>query len=410
MNGSEEEKVHRTIERVARESYGRLVAYLSVHTQDLAGAEDALSDALLKALTAWARDGVPQNPEAWLLTTARHALIDFFRHQRVVLDSEPNLQLLTQHSAETTLETNFPDERLKLLFVCAHPAIDPAVHTPLMLQTVLGLDAARIAGAFLVSPKTMGQRLVRAKTKIRDGGIRFEVPEPHQLPQRLEAVLEAIYAAFGIGWDDMVGTDQRGRNLAEEALWLARALLQLMPGEPEVHGLLALMLHCEGRRPARRGPEGRYIPLSEQDPKQWSLPLIEEAERHLAEAFKHGRSGKFQLEAAIQSVHAERAHTGRTDWAAIALFYEQLLRISPALGTRAGYAAAVAEARGPEAGLAVLDTIDLEEISSFQPYWAVRAHLLQRLGKTSEASDAYDRAIGLAEDPAVRKFLLQKRR
>jgi len=410
VNEIHQEDTHRAIERVARESYGRLVAYLSVHTHDLASAEDALSNALVSALNHWPQDGVPKNPEAWLLTAARHSLIDVIRHQRVILESEPTLKFLTENSTETTLATQFSDERLKLLFVCAHPAIDPAMHTPLMLQTVLGLHAARIAQAFLIAPKTMGQRLFRAKTKIRSGGIPFEIPQERDLPERLDAVLEAIYAAFGIGWDDMVGTDQRGRNLAEEALWLVRALLQLMPGEPEVQGLLALMLHCEGRRPTRRGPDGRYIPLSEQDPKQWSLPLIEEAEHHLAEAFKHGRSGKFQLEAAIQSVHAERAHTGQTDWAAIALFYEQLLRISPALGTRAGYAAAVAEARGPEAGLAVLDTIDLEEISSFQPYWAVRAHLLQRLGKTSEASDAYDRAIGLAEDPAVREFLLQKRR
>jgi RNA polymerase sigma-70 factor (ECF subfamily) len=207
----------------------------------------------------------------------------------------------------------------------------------------------------------------------------------------------------------MVGADQRGRDLADEAIWLARVLLQLMPGEAEVQGLLALMLHCEARRPARRSPDGRYIPLSEQDAKQWSLPLIEEAESHLAEAFKQGRSGRFQLEAAIQSVHAERARTGQTDWAAIAVFYEQLIRISPALGTRAGYAAALAEAKGPSAGLAVLGTIDPEEVSTYQPYWAVRAHLLQRLGKTAEASDAYDRAIGLAEDPAVREFLLQKR-
>src|SRR6516164_2786604 len=405
--GINQEDTHRTIERVARESYGRLVAYLVSHTRDVASAEDAFGNALVSALKHWPRDGVPQNPEAWLLKAARHSLIDAIRHQRVVLESEPTLKFLTEQS-ESTLSTEFPDERLKLLFVCAHPAIDPAMHTPLMLQTILGVDAARIAQAFLIAPKTMGQRLFRAKTKIRSGGIPFEIPQECDLPERLDAVLEAIYAAFGIGWDDMVGADQRGRDLAEEAIWLARVLLQLLPGEAEIQGLLALMLHCEGRRPARRGPEGRYIPLSEQDPKQWSLPLIEEAERHLAEAFKHGRSGKFQLEAAIQSVHAERAHTGRTAWAAIALFYEQLVRISPALGTRAGYAAAVAEARGPEAGLAVLDTIDLEEISSFQPYWAVRAHLLQRLGKTSEASDAYDRAIGLAEDPAVRKFLLQK--
>jgi RNA polymerase sigma-70 factor (ECF subfamily) len=409
MSGRCQESTHRAIERVARESYGRLVAYLSSNTRDVASAEDALSNALVAALTTWPQDGVPQNPEAWLLTTARRSFIDLVRHQQVVLASEPTLQLMRKEREEMTLSTEFPDERLKLLFVCAHPAIDPAMHTPLMLQTVLGLDAARIAGAFLISPKTMGQRLVRAKTKIRDGGIQFEVPQEGELPQRLDAVLEAIYAAFGIGWDDMAGVDQSGRDLAEESIWLARVLLQLMPNEAEVRGLLALMLHCEARRPARRGADGRYVPLSEQDTKQWSLPLIEEAERHLAEAFRYGRSGRFQLEASIQSVHAERARSGRVDWAAIAVFYEQLIRISPTLGTRTGYAAAIAEANGPEAGLAVLDAIALDDASGYQPYWAVRAHLLQRLGKTPEALDAFNRAVGLAEDPAVREFLLQKR-
>jgi predicted RNA polymerase sigma factor len=408
MNGTEQEDTQRAIERVARESYGRLVAYLSSHTHDVASAEDALSDALVAALTTWPRDGVPQNPGAWLLTAARRSFIDLVRHRRVAEASEPTLQLMREER-EVSLSKEFPDDRLKLLFVCAHPAIDPAMHTPLMLQTVLGLDAARIAGAFLVSPKTMGQRLVRAKTKIRDGGIQFEVPQDSELPQRLDAVLEAIYAAFGIGWDDMAGVDQPGRDLAEEAIWLARVLLQLMPEDAEVHGLLALMLHCEARRDARRGLDDRYIPLSKQDTKRWSLPLIEEAERHLAEAFWQGRSGRFQLEAAIQSVHAERARSGRINWAAIAMFYEQLIRISPTLGTRTGYAAAVGEANGPEAGLAVLDGIDPGDVSAYQPYWAVRAHLLQRLGKTSEAVDAFDRAIGLTEDPAVREFLLQKR-
>jgi RNA polymerase sigma-70 factor (ECF subfamily) len=255
----------------------------------------------------------------------------------------------------------------------------------------------------------MGQRLVRAKTKIRDGGIQFEIPEPRDLPQRLDAVLDAIYAAFGIGWDDLVGVDGRSRELAEEAIWLARVLLQLMPNEAEVSGLLALMLHCEARRAARRGRDGRYVPLSEQDPKLWSLPLIEDAERHLADASKFGRPGRFQLEAAIQSVHAERGRSGRIEWAAIVGFYEQLNRISPTLGRRTGYAAALAEANRAEQGLAALDAIDKDAVSAYQPYWAVRAHLLQRLGKGPEAQHAYDRAIGLAEDPAVREFLIQKR-
>jgi len=409
MSRSEQESTHRAIERVARESYGRLVAYLSSHTHDLGSAEDAVSDALVVALETWPRDGVPQSPEAWLLTTARRSFIDLVRHRQVAEASEPTLALLREESKDLTLSPEFPDERLKLLFVCAHPAIDPGMHTPLMLQTVLGLDAARIAHAFLISPTTMGQRLVRAKTKIRDAGIRFEIPQERELPQRLDAVLEAIYAAFGIGWDDMAGVDQRGRDLAEEAIWLARVLLQLMPGQAEVHGLLALMLHCEARRAARRGTDGRYVPLSEQDCQKWSLPLMEEAERHLDEASSRGRTGRFQLEAAIQSVHAERARSGAIQWNVIMMFYEQLTRISPTLGTRTGYAAALAEAKGAEPGLAALDGIDTDAISAYQPYWAVRAHLLQRLGKAPEALDAFDRAIGLTEDPAVRQFLLHKR-
>src|SRR5438128_1898896 len=226
------------------DSYGRLVAYLSSHTRDVAGAEDALGEALIAALTAWPRDGLPQNPEAWLLTAARRSLIDDVRHLRVASASESTLKLLNENSTEATLSTQFPDARLKLLFVCAHPSIDRAMHTPLMLQTVLGLDAARIAQAFLIAPKTMGQRLFRAKIKIRSGGIPFEIPHERDLPGRLDAVLEAIYAAFGIGWDDMMGIDQRGRDLAEEAIWLGRVLLQLVPGEAEVQGLLALMLDC----------------------------------------------------------------------------------------------------------------------------------------------------------------------
>jgi len=409
MSGSEQESTHRTIERVARESYGRLVAYLSSRTRDVGSAEDALGNALVAALETWPRDGVPQNPEAWLLTTARRSFIDLLRHRQVAEASEPTLALLREESKDKTLSPEFPDERLKLLFVCAHPAIDPAMHTPLMLQTVLGLDAARIAHAFLISPTTMGQRLVRAKTKIRDGGIRFEIPQERELPQRLDAVLEAIYAAFGIGWDDMAGVDQRGPDLAEEAIWLARVLLGLMPKEAEVHGLLALMLHCEVRRAARRAPDGRYVPLSEQDCQKWSRPLMEEAERHLGEASSRRCTGRFQLEAAIQSVHAERARSGKIQWNAIMMFYEELIRISPTLGTRTGYAAAVAEAKGAEAALAALNAIAPDDVSAYQPYWAVRAHVLQQLRKIPEALDAFDRAIGLTEDPAVRQFLLQRR-
>ena len=403
------EAVHEAIKAVARESYGRLVAYLAARTRDVAGAEDALGEALLAALEVWPRDGVPPKPEAWLLTTARNRLIDRARHERMRAASLPTLELLTEESDEAASADKFPDERLKLLFVCAHPAIDPSVHTPLMLQCVLGLEAVRIAHAFLVSPATMGQRLVRAKAKIRDTRIAFEVPEERELPLRLEAVLEAIYAAYGSGWEDAAGADPRGRGLADEAIRLSRLLIQLMPLEPEARGLVALMLHCEARRPARRAADGRYVPLSEQDVRLWSKPMIEEAELELTAAAKLGRPGRFQLEAAIQSVHAGRARGGRADWCVIASLYLGLVQLAPTLGAQLGRAAAVAEAGGPDAGLALLDMFESSVVRTYQPYWAVRAHLLKKVGREVEASAAFERAIGLSEDDAVRRFLLEQR-
>jgi RNA polymerase sigma-70 factor (ECF subfamily) len=306
----------------------------------------------------------------------------------------------------------FADRRAELLFVCAHPAIDPSLHTPLMLQTVLGLDAARIAQAFLVPPATMGQRLVRAKRKILEADIPFELPQENDLPQRLDAVLEAIYAAYGLGRDEVAGVDQLGQDLAEEAVWLARVVLDRLPDEPEIRGLLALMLFCDARRAARRTPDGHYVPLSEQNPATWSAATIREAETELAAASRLGRIGRFQIEAAIQSVHAERSQTGRTDWAAIVVFYEHLVQFAPTLGARVAQAAAVAEAHGAAAGLAQLDRIDKEDkavVAAYQPFWAVRAHLLRQAGDAAAAADAYDVAIGLTQDPATRQFLLDRR-
>ena len=399
-----------TVEAVVRSSYGRLLAYLSSATRDVAGAEDALSEALLSALASWPVNGVPRQPEAWLLTAARHRLVDQARRRHVREGHQESLRRLAGDSAAAAANGDaFPDRRAELLFVCAHPAIDPALHTPLMLQTVLGLDAARIGQAFLVPPATMGQRLVRAKRKIRDVGIPFAIPPPDELPPRLEAVLEAIYAAYGLGRDEAAGVDLHGEDLADEAIWLARVVRQRMPDEPEVRGLLALMLLCDARRPARRAPDGRYVPLLEQDPAAWSVDAIREAEAELGAAARQGRPGRFQLEAAIQSVHAERAQSGRTDWAAIVVFYDHLVRLAPTLGARVAQAAAVAEAQGPADGLAVLDEIDRAAVATYQPYWAVRAHLLRNLGRAAEAAVAYDRAIGLAVDPATRQFLLAER-
>jgi predicted RNA polymerase sigma factor len=396
------------VELVVRESYGRLIAYLSMRSRDVAAAEDALADAFVTALRTWPRDGVPAKPEAWLFTTARRRLIDRARHDRVRADAARTIRLL-MHDAEAMDDDAFPDERLKLLFVCAHPEIDRGIHTPLMLQVVLGLDAATIASAFLTSPATMGQRLSRAKARIRDAGIAFEIPDRPALPARLDAVLDAIYAAYGSGWDDVAGSDPRRSGLAQEALWLVRTLLQLLPGEPEARGLLALMLYCEARRPARRAPNGGYVPMSEQDPRLWSSAMLDEAERELAAAAADQRPGRFQLEAALQSAHVEGARRGRTEWGAIAVLYEGLVRATPTVGAFVGRAAAIAEAENPIAGLAALDAIDPSSAKSYQPYWAVRAHLLRRAERSGEALVAFDRAIGLTEDDATRQFLLRRR-
>ncbi len=403
-------EARRAAEAVARDSYGRLVAYLASRSRDVAAAEDALGEAFLAALETWPRDGVPGRPEAWMLTVARRRLIDGARRARVRSEAASTLRLASLAAEGPADASPFPDERLKLLFACAHPAIDIGARTALMLQAVLGLDAARIASAFLVAPATLGQRLVRAKAKIRDAGIPLEVPEPDELPGRLGPVLEAIYAAYGTAWDDLAGADPRRKGLAEEATRLARLVVQLLPDEPEARGLLALVIHCEARREARRAPEGRYVPLSEQDVSLWSRPMIEEAERELAEAATRGRIGRFQLEAAIQSVHAQRAATSVTAWGEVALLYEELTRLAPTPGSLVGRAAALANVQGPAAGLAALDAFAPGSVASYQPYWAVRAHLLAELGSREEACRAYRRAIGLSGDEPVRDFLEERSR
>ncbi len=389
----------RAAEQAARTSYGRLVAILAGRTCDLAAVEDALAEAFGAALATWPARGVPDRPEAWLLTAARRVLGHGQRHARVRAAAAQALHLLAEEAEDRmTTASPFPDERLGLLFVCAHPAIDRSVHTPLMLQTVLGLDAARIAGAFATTAAAMGQRLVRAKAKIRDAGIAFAVPGADQLAERLDPVLEAIYAAYGTGWDA-----PDGRDLTAEALFLCRLTADLLPGEPEVLGLLALLLHCEARSGARRGAGGAFVPLAAQDTALWDRGMIAAAEQTLGRAFALRRIGHFQIEAAIQSAHAGRAATGRVDWAGIVRLYDALIGLAPGLGALVGRAAALAEAGEAQVGLAALEAI--AGADGYQPWWAVRAHLLQLLGRTAEAAAAYARAGSLASDPAVREFL-----
>lgn len=394
-------------EAVARAAYGRLLAFLVARSRDVAAAEDALADAFGAALATWPVRGVPSRPEAWLFAVARRNLIRAGRRAVVQAAGSSTLRLLAEERHDVR-DDGIPDERLKLLFVCAHPAIDASARAPLMLQTVLGLDAGRIASAFLTAPATMGQRLVRAKMRIRDTGLAFAVPEPAELPARLAAVLEAIYAAYGSGWDDVAGADARRKELAAEAIWLARVVVTLMPGAAEANGLLALMLYCEARKEARRSPQGAFVPLSEQDPALWSRPMLAEAERLLAAAGRLAQIGRFQLEAAIQSAHVQRAVTGATDWAAVAVLYDGLVALAPTVGALIGRAAARAELLGAEAALLDLDAVPAVAVLTYQPYWALRAHLLARLGRTDAAETAYATAIGLAEDPAVRSFLLAR--
>jgi RNA polymerase sigma-70 factor (ECF subfamily) len=397
-------------EKAARQSYGKLVAYLAAGTRDVAGAEDALAEAFAEALRRWPKAGIPDRPEAWLLAVARRRGIDAARRRATASAGQAHLELLAEEAEADMHGHHIPDERLRLMFVCAHPAIDPAVRAPLMLQTVFGLNAAAIAQAFLVPPATMSQRLVRAKGRIRDAGIPFHVPEQNDFGDRLDAVLEAIYAAYSTGWADPAGTDAQRRDLAEEAIWLGRVAVALMPGEAEALGLLALMLHAESRNRARRDASGDFVPLADQDCGLWDISMIDEAEQILTRAGQSGTIGRFQIEAAIQSAHAARRLTGETDWPAIRQFYEMLAVLSPSPVVDINRAAALAETGNALAALDLLDSLASDpKLAGYQPYFAARAAVLERLGRSADAGEAYTRAIALEPDPALRRFLEQRR-
>ena len=396
-------------ERAARESYGRLVAFVAKRTGDVAEAEDALSDAFAAALKDWPRTGAPENPEAWLLTVARRKAADAGRKRRTGAQAQPRLLMMAQELEAVNTTPEIPDERLALMFACAHPAIEESVRAPLILQTVLGFDAGAIASAFLVSPAAMSQRLVRAKSKIKQAGVPFRLPERADMGERLEAVLDAVYAAFAEGWTDPQGADTRRRNLAEEAIWLGRVLAHLLPEEPEALGLLALMLHADARRAARRDTNGGYVPLADHDATRWDDGLIDEAETLIRRASAKHRTGRYQLEAAVQSAHAVRRLTGRADWPAIVKLYDALYALTGSPVVALNRAVALAEVEGPGAALRELDALDGDAFTAYQPYWAARAALLARAGWPDDAAAAYDRAIGLESDDAVRRFLQGKR-
>lgn len=397
---------HVAAERAARGSYGRLLATLAYGWRDIAAAEDALAEAFASALRTWPRDGVPRNPDAWLTTAARRHLLHAARHRRVELD--PTITILLQADEHADADPNaVADQRLRLMFVCAHPAIDVEVRTALMLQVVLGLEARQIAALFLVRPATLAQRLVRAKAKIRSTRIRFEWPHADDLPERVESVLEAVYAAYELGRQNATPSGATGAegDMAAEAVFLAELCAAHLPGHAEALGMLALILYCEARRAAAHDAGRDFIPIHEQDTARWDAPAIRRAEALLMQAAGLAAPGPFQYEAAIQSAHCQRAANGSVPWPQIRGLYERLLLVAPSLGARVGHAVATAEAGDAATALDLLERIDPERTVTYQPHWVARAHLLGLLGRPAEARHAYEVAIGLTAQSSLRSFL-----
>jgi RNA polymerase sigma-70 factor, ECF subfamily len=389
--------------KAARESYGRILAYLAYKFRDIAAAEDALAEAFASALKAWPTTGVPDAPEAWLMTAAKRNLLKMHRHAAVENDPAATILLVDENTPAPELPA-LPDQRLKLLFACAHPAIDASVRTALMLQTVLGIDADKIATAYVVSPSAMAQRLVRAKTKIRLAGIRLEEPEARDLPERIHNVLEAIYAAYGLAWDDAVTSD-----FADEAIYLADLVASLLPDQAEPAGLLALMLFCQARKAARSTAQEPFVPLHQQDTALWDKPSIDQANQILWHTARQRQPGPFQLEAAIQSAHCQRLYTEVVPWHGIAQLYAQLVHIAPTLGAHVGHAVATGEAHGAEQGLALIKQLeqiyDASVLAHYQPLAVARAYLLSKAGKVQEARSSYEQALAMTLPIAQQNYL-----